>query len=74
MAAFRHDRLDGELRVYRNGHEVVVVSKEETFTPSCIGNKQTNWFEGWIDEAAVWTRALSPSEVAQLVLLGRRSH
>ena len=66
---FAMTRLGGKLRVYCNGHEVLVISKEETFTPSCIGNKQTNWFEGWIDEAAVWTRALSPSEIAQLVLL-----
>jgi hypothetical protein len=68
---------DGQMRVYKNGEEVGLLSTGVTIQPNLgaqpvlhlggiINNGSRNWtFEGQIDGVKVWNIALSPSQVQQ---------
>ena len=63
---FALTRESGAMTVYRNGIAVTSINKADSFTPSHIGNKSASWYKGLIDEAAIWTRSLDVSEIADL--------
>ena len=61
-------RSGSQLSVYRNGQLVATGTHAETFTPEFHGLKtpNTNYYEGFMDDVAVWSRALSGEELTIL--------
>jgi len=65
-------RDGGTVTVYRDGVPVGSASHTATFTPTTFGLKtpNTNYYAGSLDDAGIWSRVLTPTEVADLYQAG----
>ncbi len=65
---FTTTRSGDAVMVYRNAELIATGTIPDTFTPEYLGLKtpNANYYQGGMDDVAVWNRALSPAEIAEM--------